>query len=237
MLHVVLMGWYAREICARGHFKCFDRIKLTNISYIHDLFKEKYMKKIMVPELEHLNFDNKEIPRDLNKYVRMNLNILEPFGLDDYFNSDIQLHPLAAVIFLAKEYGITDPQIIYPIAFHSCPIIPIYKKLDSVTNMMIDIVMLADKLSSNHLKIQRGEEVRVDLDRMVFGEDDREFNYSLGLYVARLLSQGDSKEENSIEATKYYYNGLKELNPLIQNEINIKTLGGQRLWPKRKSRL
>lgn len=211
-----------------------DPLLLEFIALAHDLFKERALDKKLVTA----NWEGYEIPHDLNRYVRLNLDLLERLGLDDYFNTDIQLHPQAAGIFLTKELGVKDPQILYPVMFHSCPIIPVYKTLSPEIQTIVDIVMLADKLSSNYLKINtRDMKVRTDLDQIVFGESGNEFNYTLGLLVARLISQGNSKEPNSVEATKFYHQRLLQTNPLISKKINLRRLGGEKLWPKRKSLL
>lgn len=76
--------------------------------------------------------------------------------------------------------------------FHSCPIMSIYSTLNYRTRTMVDIISLSDKLSSNYLRINYKEknEVSIDLDLAVFGADGKEFNYTLGLLIARLISQG-----------------------------------------------
>lgn len=207
-----------------------DNRKLEYVTLAHDLFKERSLdeSKIFVKWKGH------EIPQDTNRYVRLNLNILEEYGLDDYFNTDIQLHPLAAGIFLYKEFGIKDKEILYPVMFHSCPIIPVYETLTPRERLMIDIMVLSDKLSSNYLKINmRNIEVRVDLDQLVFGNNGREFNYTMGLFVARLIGQGKSEEEQSVITTDYYFKRLCESNPFIQDKYSFKDLGGAKLWPKR----
>ena len=234
--HIKLMQWYARQLCRAQSFHDFiDKTKLDFIANAHDLFKEKYIKDQEIPDFR---FEGILIPKYLNRYVRMNLKVLEPYGLDDYFNSDIGLHPLAITIFLIKELGVTDEELIYPIAFHSCPILPIYEKLDLNIKDMVDIIMLADKLSSNQINIHlKDKPVYVDLDRMVFGDNDNEVNYTLGLYVARLIGHATSNEEQSTQITEYYYHRLKELNPLIGKENNINNLGGLKIWPKRRFRL
>ena len=54
----------------------------------------------------------------------------------------------------------------------------VYEKLDKKIQTMIDITMLADKLSSNYLRINfRKVDVRIDLDQVVFGLSGNEFNY------------------------------------------------------------
>ena len=74
------------------------------------------------------------------------------------------------------------------------------------------------------------KEVCCDLDLAVFGESGREFNYTLGLYLARLISQGKSDGEQSKITTEYYYERLCRTNPLIKKRPE---LGGKQQWPKR----
>lgn len=209
-----------------------DPNKLEYIALAHDLFKERALNKKKI----FVEWEGLQVPQDINQYVRLNLDILEGLLLDEYFNTDIQLHPQAAAIFLIKEFGINDPEIIYPIIFHSCPIIPVYETLSQQTREAVDIIVLADKLSSNWLKINtRTVKVRTDLDLMVFGLNGREFNYTLGLLVARLISQGNSKEKNSVISTNHYHKRLKDQNPLTMQNISLRKLGGNAIWPKRKS--
>ena len=81
--------------------------------------------------------------------------------------------------------------------------------------MYVDIVMLADKLSSNFQKIHHyKEKVDFNLHHAVFGMG-KEFNFSLGLLLARMLSQGSSTEEQSIISTDFYYQRALSVNPLL----------------------
>ncbi len=231
MKHINLVKKYALILNKKLNMH-LNNNKLIFCSLAHDILKERSLN----PEEKHKDWKNLTIPQDVNRYVRTNLDILEKFGLDDYFNSSCQFHSLAAGIFLYKELDIRDNEILYPVMFHSCPIISIYKTLPSTLQDMIDIIMLSDKLSSNYLKINyKKSKVRVDLDQIVFGNNGRELNYSMGLYVARLLSQGKNNTAESIEATKFYYERLN--NPLITEDCNIKKLGGTRLWQQRKSQV
>lgn len=199
---------------------------LNWIGLTHDLLKERGLNKD-----KHVEYEGKEIPQDINRYVRSNLDVLEHFGLEDYFSSDIQYHALAAGIFLYKEMDIRDEYILYPVMFHSCPIMDVYNTLDKKLQTLIDMTMLADKLSSNWLRINMlDKEVCCDLDLVVFGESGKEFNYTLGLYLARLISQGKSDGEQSKITTKYYYDRLCRTNPLI---VQHSKLGGKQEWPKR----
>lgn len=231
--HIQLVKKYAILLNRKLNAKLSTR-KLSYISLAHDLFKERSLD----PKLTDVVWRGYNIPQDTNRYVRSNLSILEEYGLDEYFNSSIQYHSLSAGLFLIKEFNIRDKEILYPIMFHSCPIIPIYENLSPRIKTMTDIIMLADKLSSNYLRInQRKLEVRIDLDQVVFGTTGREFNYSLGLYIARLIAQGKSEEKQSLLSTDHYYKRLCEMNPFISNNCNIKKLGGAKIWPERKSQV
>jgi len=212
-----------------------DPLKLSFIALAHDLFKEHGLNKINDGKI---SWNGHNIPQDLNRYIRLNLDTLDEFDLSDYFNTDVQLHSLAAGVFLYKELGITDKELLYPIFFHSCPIIDVYETLDDTIKNAVDIMMLADKLSSNYLRInQRHDLVRIDLDKSVFGESGREFNYTLGLYMARLISQGKSPDKQSEISTEYYYKRLKDMNPLVCKNDGVKKLGGNRFWQSRKSQV
>ena len=202
--------------------------KLEYISLAHDTFK-----KVPGDDKSPLVWKGHTLPVDSNIYIRSNMETLETYNMDEHFNS-IENHPVVAAIFIAKELGITDPEIIYPIMFHSCPIISIYKTLSETIQNTIDIIMLADKLSSNYLKINMREtKVRLDLDRLVFGKDKNEFNYSLGLFVARLLGHEDSINYESMISTDHYYMRLTEVNKLIQKKYSLKSFGDYMKWPKR----
>lgn len=230
--HIKLVRKYALIInkLLNAHL---DEKKLSYIALAHDLFKERSLHPNKTIIWEGIN-----IPQDTTRYVRSNLDILEEYGLDDYFNTDVQYHALSAGIFLIKEFNITDKEILYPIFFHSCPVISIYETLPSRTKIMIDIIMLSDKLSSNYLRINfRKVDVRIDLDQVVFGSQGNEFNYTLGLFIARLISQGKSEEEQSKIATEYYFNRVYDMNPIISKDYSIKKLGGAKKWPVRKSQV
>jgi len=231
MNHIYLTRNYATLLSHKLNAN-IDIKKLEYISLAHDLFKERSLGK----KKTFVNWDGFQVPLDINRYVRLNLDVLEKYGMDMYFNTDVQLHSLTAGIFLVKEFGITDPSVIYPIMFHSCPIIPVYETLDTRIQEIVDIIMLADKLSSNYLKINyRDMRARVDLDKIVFGVSGNEFNYTLGLYISRLLAQGASKEEQSVLSTQYYHKRLSEVNPLISRNYSVRRLGGYVAWPLRKS--
>ena len=233
MKHIELTKRYAIIISKKLGYN-IDNRKLAYVAYAHDILKERGLTP-----MTSRCWRGHMIPQDLNRYIRTHLSVLEQFGLEDYFNTDVQQHPLAAGIFLYEEFGIKDPEILYPIMFHSCPIISVYETLSNNVKNMIDIISLADKLSSNYLRINmKKSEVRIDLDQLVFGSNGREFNYSLGLFVARLISQGNSQEVNSIKATEYYHKRLLEDNPLMGLKIDsIKKIGGNKIWPERKSQL
>ncbi len=228
MEHIRLVINYAIEINKRLGLPD-NSVRYTYIGLGHDLLKEHGLD-----EKYDLHWNNIKIPMNLNYYVRKNLDILEKFQLDDYFNSDCSLHGLAAGIFMYKEMGIHDECILYPIFFHSCPIMEVYHKLPQYLQNMIDVILLADKLSSNWLRINMLEkDVCCDMDLAVFGPTGKEFNYSIGLVLARLISQSKWDGEQSTLATNEYIRRLNELNPAI-TKIE---LGGKQKWPKRNLRL
>lgn len=232
MKHIRLVSKYALLLNKKLGGRIPNR-KLSYIALSHDIFKERSLNQ---EKDGVVSWRGCNIPQDTNRYVRMNLHVLEEYGLDEYFNTDVQFHSLAAGIFLRTEFGITDKEILYPVFFHSCPIIPVYEKLSQRLRTMIDIIMLADKLSSNYLRINyRQSLVRIDLDQAVFGANGMEFNYTLGLFMARLIGQGKSEEKQSNLSTEFYYKRLCDQNPIISKNYNIKKLGGNGVWPKRKS--
>lgn len=230
MSHINLVKKYAQYINNKlGNPVSDDKLEFIALS--HDLFKEKFLN----PEKHgEIKYSDHIIPQDLNRYVRTNLDILEKFGLDDYFNTSIQYHPLSSGIFLYKELGITDESILYPVMFHSCPIIPVYKTLYQEIRTMTDIIMLSDKLSSSQLGITLSRrKVNLDMDRIVFGDTGKEFNYGMGLYLAKLVGHGKSDEQYGLESVKYYYDRLHETNPLIP-EMKLEE---KKKWPVRESPL
>ena len=210
--HLHLTATYAKRIATLlGGFNNLDLYQLRFSAHAHDLLKEKFFDSSST-EIEIAGY---RVPQDLNRYVRLNLATLEPYNLDEYFNTDVQLHALAAGIFLIKEFKISDSAIIYPVCFHSCPILPVYEGLDERLRNSVDIILLSDKLSSWHLKAELGKKSSFDLVQAVFGENGKEFNFSLGLLLARLIGQGSSTEEYSLMMTEYYYQRAVKLNPLL----------------------
>lgn len=192
----------------------YDTVRF--ISYGHDLLKDKFFdNKLNTIEVTTSAGKTIKIPQNLNWYVRTNLDILEIYKLDDHFNSDCQLHALGSGIFCHKRLHITDPDIIYPILFHSCPIIEVYETLPDKTRILVDIMILADKLSSNKLKKDMGKNILYDLEKAVFGESGKEFNFTLGVYLARIIGSGNNPGKESIKANEYFYEVLKKSNPLL----------------------
>ena len=230
MQHIGLAKDYAMFI-RKKLGESTDRHKLGFAALSHDLLKENYDKK-------DLFIDGMHIPGDLEKYVSSNIELLSTYHITPaMIKTDLQAHALGAAIFLIREYHINDPEIIYPVLFHSLPIIEIYRELPEKIQQMIDIMVLADKLSSNWLRINMNEEkVRCDLDQIVFGKDGKEFNFSLGLYLARVIGAGKNPDYTSDASTLYYFHRLRATNPLIQEKLSMKkSLGEKQKWPKRNS--
>lgn len=196
-----------------------NRHKLGFAALAHDTLKENYKEKTQV-------IDDIFIPGSCEEYVRNNIDIITKYVPYEYLWTNLQFHATGGATFLHKELGITDPEIIYPVLFHSLPVIEVYKNLDPKIQTMIDIMVLSDKLSSNWVRINMmDEEVRCDIDRIVFGPDGNEFNYMLGIYVARLI--GSSSEPDYVDdaCTLYYWHRLHEQNPLIKMNLRKKILG------------
>jgi HD superfamily phosphohydrolase YqeK len=227
--HILLVRKYMLLLARKLNIKVDFRI-LSYIALAHDLFKERSLDNTKT-----VTWKGHDIPQDTNRYVRTNLDVLEKFELDDYFNTDIQLHPLSAGIFVYKEFGIRNLNILYPIFFHSCPIIEVYKNLNPLTQNIIDITLLADKMSSNYLKIYYRSKVYMDLNLAIFGHSLKEFNYTLGLYLARLISQGKSDEKQSLLATEFYFKRLQEVNPLISKNLSIDKIADSKIWAVNKT--
>ena len=226
--HIDLVKQYALILNHRLGFRLSDH-KLAYIAYAHDLLKEHGLNESL-----DRKYHEHPIPENPILYVRNNLDILEDYGMDDYFNSATQYHALAAAIFLIKELHVRDPEIIYPVMFHSCPIIPVYETLTPTIQKYVDITMLSDKLSSNYLRINwRETPTLYDLEKAVFGENGNELNYTLGLYLAKLI--GDKDDEEGKKALEYYADRLTRIMPWI-NTKKIAS-GGAKKWPKRKSLL
>ena len=233
MKHCSLLEQYALLLAEKLEVDV-DPIIIKYVAWSHDLLKEKSLSK----DQEYKYFRDFKVPQDINRYIRTNMDLLESFKLDLYFNSDIQLHSQAAAIFLYHEFKVNDERVLYPVFFHSCPIISVYETLSYELQTLVDITMLADKLSSNYLRINyNGIKVPVNLETCVFGSDGSEFNYSLGLLLARMIGQGNSKEVNSIKATEFYFKRASEINPLLKENFSFERKGVYKLWPKRKSLL
>lgn len=231
MSHIKLVRRYAMLLNRRLDAQLSNQ-KLSYVALAHDLLKERSLDPSKEGEIiwkDHV------IPQDIKKYVRSHLDVLEEFGLDEYFNP-IQYHAAAAGIFLYLEFNIKDPEILYPVFFHSCQIIPVYETLSPRIKNMVDIIMLSDKLSSNWLRINMREvDVRIDLDMAVFGESGKELNYTIGLYFARLIAQGKCNDPQGVAASNYYFRRLASMNPAFSKYNSIKKIGGVGRWPKRNS--
>lgn len=99
MEHIKLVRKYALLINKRlGHH--LSNRKLSYISLAHDLLKESGLDTS-----RNIEWCGHIIPQDTTRYVRTNLDILEEYNLDEFFNSSCQYHALAAGIFLRKNLG------------------------------------------------------------------------------------------------------------------------------------
>jgi hypothetical protein len=227
--HIDLVCEYALIINERLNAK-LDKVKLASIAYAHDLFKE-----VGLDIDKEKIFNGKIIPQDIKKYISENKDVLDEYGMKDYVENYTD-HAVASAIYLIEEYNIKDKDIIYGILFHSCPIIPIYERLDEETKMYVDIITLSDKLSSNYIQLNSHMKVRCNLEEIVFGKNGNEFNYTLGLFLARMISKGKDKDPINEESLEYYRNRLKSLFPFFP-DMKLKDIGEKRKWEKSKSKV
>lgn len=219
---------YGNDIMDRlGIFKYRNELEI--VAYAHDLFKRYSLRE------NDVEWKGKIIPQNIPKYIDENRFVLDKFGLNMIRSDNFSNHPIAAGIFLYKEFGITDPNIIYPVFFHSCPVISVYEKLDKELRDLIDIIILADKMSANILCRTIGKKwhSKVDMELVLYGETHREFNFTNALLVAKILGQAGSKQELFVEATNYYYKRACRINPALDK--NSILLGGEKPWKSKKS--
>ena len=99
--HIHLVKLYA-QIINQHLGNLYSDEQLRFIACAHDLFKERGFIRG-----RSILWNGILIPQDNNRYVRLNIQTLEEFGLADYFNTDIQLHGLASGIFLKNRLHIT----------------------------------------------------------------------------------------------------------------------------------
>jgi HD superfamily phosphohydrolase YqeK len=164
---------------------------------------------------------------DVKEYVRKNLDILDPYGLAYYFNTDIDYHALAGGIWLEKTYDIKDPRILYPIFFHTCPAVDVYKTLDEETRLYCDVLALADKMEKNDRKLKKNIEKnkkqkrysKYDLNHILFGASGKEFNMTAALFMIRHLEFKDEESGNEArKAYRYFYDELRKISPFLPEE-------------------
>ncbi|MDE7346513.1 MAG: hypothetical protein K2N48_07210, partial [Muribaculaceae bacterium] len=230
MAHITLVERYAHAINKRLG-GVLDNEKLSLIAISHDSFKERCLDVT-----QEVFYMGSAVPQDTNAYVRSNLDVLDKFDLGDYFNTSVQLHPLAAGIWMNTVLEIEDPEIIYPICFHSCPIVSVYCELPELVQTYVDVIMLADKLSSNRIRIDiQKTPVLLDLDLAVFGANGNDFNYTTGLWLARKIGQGKSNEQEGVISCQMYYDRVRNMYPFMPEQFSLKKLGGKQLWPRRQS--
>jgi len=211
-----------------------DRRKLSIAARFHDLLKADATLGSGSSQLVFAKMAELGFPTDLKEYIYTNSEYFPTLGVQG-FTENIAEHALALVLHMLVHYDILDREILYPILFHSCPILPTYSKLNQRRQTMIDIITLADKLSSNALRLlgdADGKKAPFNLHLAVFGVDDCEFNFTEGLFLARLLSQGKSQDPYSLVMTQYYFQRLKERSPLWAKTNNIPNLKDLRIKKK-----
>lgn len=228
--HIHLVYEYAKVLNERLGNK-LDNNKLQLSAYAHDILKES---SLVISKDGTVFYEDINIPQDLRKYIKDNKEITDSFGLPENINNEAMFHGIAISILMKKEFGIDDMNILYPIIFHSCIIVDIYEKLSEETQLYIDAIRLADKLSSNYLKLNAGKKVRCFIEDMVFGPNN-DFNFTIGVYIARLIG-GTSDNELDKKAIKFEYDRVRKIYPFIDIKKK-KELGEKKLWEKRNSKV
>lgn len=232
MQHIKLVKEYALILNKRLNAKLNTQF-LTKAALMHDILKEHGLDKNLEGKVY---YNGRYIPQDLKKYISNNEILIEKLKLKDYIGK-VTDHALSGALWVYNELKIKSEDILYPMIFHSCPIMEIYHQLTPKSQTYIDVIMLADKLSSNYLRIQMGVEVKVNLEKIVFGESGNEFNYSLGLYTARLIGTSKAEKDHEIKALDFYLDRLKNINPFISKKSHLKLIKEKKLWPKEKSKV
>jgi len=209
IIHCYLMESYMNLIADKYDKYNFDKSLFPIIAFGHDLLKDR---------------ENK-----FSTFYQKNTSNRKRFFLSDSMYNSLSTHAYRSAEFLSNyPFNVTEGKILFPILFHSIPIIDVMiKYLSPATREYINLTMLCDKLSSNYWRITNGIKTWCDLDKIVFGDNGDELNYNKGLYYARLLNGIKYKNKYSIQAEEYY-------RKLYDPSVNIK-LEEKKLWEKRNN--
>ena len=211
MKHCFVMEKYMNIIADKYDKFKFDKKLFSIITWSHDLLKDREHK--------------------FSTFYQKNTSNRKRFFLSDKMYDSVSTHAYRSAEFLSNyPFNVIDGKILFPILFHSVPIIDIMVKcLSQDTREYINITILADKLSSNYWRIYNNIETPCDLALEVFGNNFDKFDYFKGIYIARLLDDYKYKNIYSTEATEYYRK-LYDENQYIK-------LGEKKIWEKRKNPL
>ena len=229
MAHLELFKRYAFEINSRMG-NPFDQEDLSMIAYAHDLFKDDH-KDVQYTNNGEDIFMTKEVI--CHKYEKS----LEYFGFKKKEKTVLSAHAKCAALFVmnCQELEGYNKDILYPIIFHSLPILRLYRDLTAEIQRLIDITVLADKCSSNYLKIQQYVPVHFRLEDILFGVDGSEFNFSAALFAARLIGSEGYNDEFNKDMNTFYLNRLNKINPFIVDKTTIKEYGRKKIWERKQS--
>ena len=229
MAHLELFKRYAFEINLRlGH--PFQEEDLATIAYAHDLFKDDNPKVKYTNHGEDILVTKESIQK---KYG----NSIEYFGFKKKEKSVLSEHAKCAALFVmnCEELSDYNKDILYPIIFHSLPILRVYQDLTQEIQLMVDITVVVDKCSSNYLKIQQYVPCYFRMEDILFGADGKEFNFSAALFAARLIGSEKYSDEVNKDINTFYLNRLNRINPFIMDKIHIKEYGRKKIWERKPS--
>ena len=100
---------------------------------------------------------------------------------------------------------------------------------------MIDLTVVADKCSSNYLKIQQYVPCNFRMEDILFGMDGKEFNFSAALFAARLIGSENYSDEFNKDINIFYLHRLNRINPFIMDKVHIKDYGRKKIWERKPS--
>lgn len=198
MNHIIRAATYGAEINAKLDFPV-ERNKLNFALLMHDILKGSV-------SAEYMDDNDKK-----SDYIKDNYNILNKLNLYQYWKK-MSKHAVAGGIFvynLLKESNNLDgnEDIVRAIMFHSYPIVAVYKNLNKSNRIMIDIVVLADKLSSNWIKINdpSEESPKYYLEEELYGKDKKQIKFDYALVKAREIGMGDPEKAKKQNKKAYLF--------------------------------
>ena len=229
MAHLELFKMYAFEINLRLGSP-FSQEDLATIAYAHDIFKDDNHRVQYTNNGEDIFVTKEDI---LSRYG----SSIEYFGFKKGEKAALSEHAKCAALFIMNCEEIVDynKDILYPIIFHSLPILRVYRDLTREIQLMIDLTVVADKCSSNYLRIQQYVPCNFRMDDILFGMDGKEFNFTTALFAARLIGSEGYNDDFNKDINTFYLHRLNRINPFVINKLNIKDYGRKKIWERKQS--